>query len=388
MPGETIHHDEAVGGLAWKSKVDLADELIHKYLDYEHESVLMAPAEELIPSGGYLNSIGNFRFGTLSPPYRDSSSRHLTDGYAFCVAPHESHDPAYMTGTYFRIARGDTPEVAESKSIFIARPDTLQGMLAEQEETEELARALLKPELEVVTRILGKMAQSLRLARMIINFDDSCVDLETGRPTVSKGSFIKLDMEADLNKLANPDPVILCALQDYNLPELNKLFPANQPIRSPAMETDQLAGIRPEHISEWPEFTSAIESRFRRETDTGLKGSALAIQHLAGDDHYFMRFRMQTGELSRIQLLCWDQNDHWLVQEFDLTVTKQEDDLARLKIRPEWDRAVLLEAVKYGQPITNEIYKGYLEIAACDPDSELSAGEVIDLRVNKKRPAA
>jgi hypothetical protein len=293
-----------------------------------------------------------------------------------------------MTGTYFRITRDEIPEVAETKSIFVARPDTLQGMLAEQEEIEELSRKLSKPELEVVTRILGKMARGLRLARTILNFDESFVEVETGRPTASRASFIKLDLEKELSKLVAPNPVIMSALQDYNLPELNKLFPANHPPPSSDMKTDQPTDTRPEHISEWSELTSSIKSRFRRETDTDLRESTLALKHQVNGDSYYMRFRMRGGQLLKIQLLCWDLDNNWLTQEFDLAGDQLDDDLDRLKIKTQWDRAALIEAVTNGRPITNEEYTHYLQVAASDPKSDLSVGKVTNLPVHKKRPAA
>ncbi|HET7060492.1 MAG TPA: hypothetical protein VFH99_04270 [Candidatus Saccharimonadales bacterium] len=389
MSGEIMPmHDEPVGGLAWRSKIDLADELIQQYLDYEHEAASIAPAEELIQPNNFAHSIGDFRLGTLSPPYRDVPPNRQSDGYAFCVAPHETDDPAYMAGMYFRVTRGDTPDVAESKSIFIARPNTLEGILAHREEVEELSRTLSKPELKVVKRILGKMTKSLRLARKVINLEDDPDEVHTGKSRPSRRSFDKLAMTADLNRLVSADPTIMYAVQNYNLSELSVLFPANRPLRSPAAEASVSANSENEHISEWPEFAAAIKTHFRRETDTNLAKSAIAIQHIVGEDHYVMRFQAQAGQLPKVQILCWGQDNRWRSQEFDLRVNDEEDDLERLKIKSEWNKTALLEAVEYGQPITNEVYKGYLELAASDPDSELSAGSIINITVNKKRPAA
>jgi hypothetical protein len=368
MSAELYEFDESLGLWGFVNDKDLATCAINNVVRYEQG---LAKIEPLMPASpdeyrGILSELG------LSTLVMEDEQM----AYALALTASGETNRRGTEGICYTIDLGrsksldDEPEVVKSKSIFITHSSLLESSRDYETEVAELTHRFSKSELEAIMRMSGKLATSLEVAT------------ELPKQVISR----TFSHRAALNRAATIEPRVLYALKQYHLDDLGTFFPGR---RSEEVAADE----SPEeivHILEWNKFLSLAKDLFRRESDDAQAKTSIALQHVIDTNHYLIKIEAAHGELTQIKLLCYDDAGTLQKKKYDLRSVSDEDDMDRLRIGSHWNRAELLECLREGTPISEKMYRSYLELEKLELEesaSEDPASKVTDIR-SRKRPAA
>ncbi len=292
-----------------------------------------------------------------------------TMGHALAIAPSVEGGQAGTAGIFYTVNLDREPEVHSAQTFFMPSVKHLAKDKQHDVVIEDLISRFTKSELEALLRMSGKILDTMRL--------------EDKMDAVEEDTYTARNEET-LQRRSGLEPNIVHALHDYSLDDLSAIFPSSSATEASGYNGETL------HILEWNDFIQIAQSYFRREDDKRRPKATVALQHTDNRYHYVMRLQAEGGALTKIQLLRADLvTDEWKEQEFDLQSVQDEDDWETLQIDPGWDKHELMGAVQQGQPISNEVYKGYLVLAAEDPNTSIPEAVVINyVEEQKKRRSA